>query len=325
VAKFIGRRVNVGIGKETSRGTAATAVGFTIPKTNYTFEDKANKALSGDSFSNIAGSGSQAIVTGRFSEGAIEGEINANSFGLLLLATLGTSTPAAYATSAYEHTLTLNNSNQHTTLTIFTKDPIGDTAFKGCMIDSLEITVAQNEIVKYNAGFKGRKGNDWSWTAAYAVDYKFVSRDLELKVATATANLAAATAISVKELKLTINKNAENDWVLGTLEPEDVLNRQITFEGTLTLNYEDRIWRNYMLDGSTRALGIKLTNTRQTIGSAGYPEFYIEFPVVEFSEWESKRDNDDVAGQTIKFTALYDIATSKIVSSCYVRNTTASY
>lgn len=324
MSKFIGRRVNVGIGKESSRGTAA-AVGFTVPKMNYTLEDKANKAQSGESFSHIAGSGSQEVVVGRFSEGELEGEVNANSFGLLLLATLGSVTSAAYATSAYKHTFSLSNSNQHTTLTVFTKDPIGDTAFKGCMVDSLEIEVNPSDIVKYTCGIKGRKGNDWSWTASYAADYKFVGRELTFKVASNTAGLSAASALSLKNLKLTIQKNSDYDWVLGTLEPEDILNKQITIEGMLELNYEDRTWRDYMLNGSTKAVGILLTNGRETIGSAGNPAVYFEFPVVSFSEWESTRDNDDVAGQSIKFTALYDISTSKLISDCYVQNTTSSY
>lgn len=325
MAKFIGRRVNVGIGKETSRGTAASSVGFTVPKSNYSIEDKANTATSVDSFSNIAGSGSQAIVTGRFGEGSLEGEINANSFGLLMYATFGTTSPAAYATSAYKHTYSIANSNQHPTLTIFTKDPIGDTAFKGCMIDTLEISAELNEIVMYTAGFKGRKGNDWSWTAAYAADYKFVSRDLTLKVAANTGALGAASAISVKSLTLTINKNSDYDWVMGTLEPEDVLNKQITIEGTLELNYEDRTWRDYMLNSSIKALSILLTNTRDTIGVAGNPAVYFEFPAVSFSEWETSRDNDDVVGQTVKFTALWDVSTGKMMSDSYVQNTTASY
>lgn len=324
MAKFIGRRVNVGISKESAHGTAGTTI-LTIPKTNYTFDDKANQVRSGEGFSHISGAGSQSIVAGRFSEGALEGEINVNSFGLLLLATLGSSTVAAYQTSAYKHTFALANTNEHTSLTIFTKDPIGDTAFKGCVIDTLEITATPDEIVKFNAGFKGRKGNDWNWTAGYAVDYKFVGRDLVFKVAADIASLAASTAISIKELKLTISKNADYDWVLGTLEPENVLNKQFLVQGSLTLNYEDRTWRDYMLNGSTKSLGILLTNTRQTIGVAGNPAFYIEFPVVDFSEWESARGNEDIAGQTFNFTALFDIATSKVISDCYLQNTTVSY
>ena len=325
MSKFIGRRVNVGIGKETSRGTAVAA-GFTIPKTNYTVDDKANKARAGESFSNISGGGSQAIVTGRFAEGAIEGELNVNSFGLLLLATLGASSVAAYATTAYKHTFTLANTNQHTTLTILCKDPIGDVAFKGCMIDTLEISIIQNDIVNFTAGIKGRKGNSWNWASpSYAIDYKFVGRDVVFKVAADTTALAASTAISLKTLKLKIDKNTDYDWVLGTLEPEDILNHQIMITGELTLNYEDRTWRDYMLDGSVKAMGILLTNTRDNIGTLGNPAFYLELPIVDFSEWESKRDNDAIVSQTIKFTALFDITNSKLISNCYLQNTTTSY
>ena len=66
MSKYIGRRVQVGLGLETSRGTAVAAT-YTMPKTNFTFEDKANKARSMENFGNIAGMGDQSIVTGRFS------------------------------------------------------------------------------------------------------------------------------------------------------------------------------------------------------------------------------------------------------------------
>ena len=191
MAKFIGRLVKVGIGKESSRGVGVAA-SFTIPKTNYTFDDKANKARSGEGLGNISGGGSKAIVTGRFSEGALEGEINANSFGLLLLSTFGTDTPSAYSTSAFKHTYTLNNTNQHSSLSVHCEDSIGDVVFKGCMVDTLEIEVKQDEIVTFNAGLKGRKGNSDVFTPSFVSDYKFVSRDLEFKVAADVASLAAA-------------------------------------------------------------------------------------------------------------------------------------
>lgn len=297
----------------------------TIPKINFTFDDKANKARAGEGLGNISGGGSQAIVVSRFSEGQLEGEVNVNSFGLLMLATLGTESVAAYQTSAYTHTLTLNNSNQHQTLSVHVDDPIQDKLFKGCMVDSLEIVVNQNDVVKFNAGLKGRKGVDDSFTPSYAVDYKFVGRDLILKVASDTSSLAAASALSVKDLKVTIQKNTDYDNVLGSIEPEDIINKKFTIQGSLTLNYEDETWKNYMTAGTLRAMGIQLINSRDTIGVAGNPEFYLELPVVDFSEWESQRGNDEIAGQTINFTALYDIANSRLISSCLVRNTAAAY
>ena len=315
----------MGIGKEASFGTRATTF-LTIPKTNYTFDDKANKARSGEQFGNIAGEGATAIVTGRFSEGALEGEINANTFGLILLATCGTDTPSAYSTSAYKHTYSLSNTNTHQSLSIISGDPIGNMLFKGCMVDTLEIDIKQDGIVTFNAGLKAKKGNDEGTAPSAAVaDYKFVGRDLEFKVAANQAGLAAATAVSVKEVKVTINKNTDYDWVLGTLEPESILNKQFTIKGSLTLNYEDRTWRDYMCNGTLKAVGIKLTDTRDTIGASGNPILYLELPVVDFSEWESERGNDAEVTQKLNFNVLWDVANARYISEISITNTTASY
>lgn len=322
MSKYIGRRVQVGLGLETSRGTAVPAT-YTMPKMNFTFEDKANKARSMENFGNIAGMGDQSIVTGRFSEGAIEGDINVNSFGHILECLFGTDTTSTVFTSAKKHTYSILNSNQHPTLSVWVEDPIGDTLFKGVMVDSLEIEVTPAEIVKFVAGLKGRKGNDASFTPAPAADYKFVGRDFIMKVATNVAGLAAASAISVKSFKMTVQKNADYDWVNGTLEPEDILNKQFTIQGSLVLNYEDRTYRDYMLNGSVKAISIKLLNTRDVIATAGQAEFYIELPVVDFSEWESQRGNDEIAGQTINFTALWDSANSRLIADCYLINMAA--
>lgn len=322
MSKFIGRRVHVGWGVEGSRGVAVAAT-HTVPKMNFTFDDKANKARSTESFGNISGNADQAIVTGRFSEGAFEGDINVNSFGDLLEALFGTDTTTTVYTSAYKHTYSILNSNQHPTLSLWVEDPIGDTLFKGVMIDTLEIEVTPDEIVKFVAGMKGRKGNDASWTPAPAVDYKFVGRDFIMKVAANIAGLAAATAVSVKSFKMTVSKNADYDWVNGTLEPEDILNKQFTIQGSLVLNYEDRTFRDYMLNGSVKALSVKLLNTRDTIATAGSPEFYIELPVVDFHEWESQRGNDEIAGQTLNFTALWDTTNSRLIGDCYLINMSA--
>lgn len=329
MAKFIGRRVSVGIGRETSRGTIAAAA-FTVPKMNITFDDRANHAQSGESLGSISGKASQAVVTQRFSEGQLEGEVNVNSFGLLLYSLFGSSSAASF-NGAYKHTLTVLESNQHPSLTVHSYDPIGSTFFKNCMIDSLEMEVSQNEFVKFSASLKGKKGNDGSYTPSQAVDYKFAGRDLIVKVAatstviaTVTSNLTAATALSVKELKLSIQKNADYDFVLGTLEPEDILNNQITIQGSLTLNYEDRTWRDYMTNGTNKCMLINLVNTRDTIGSTN-PAFYLELPVVDFTEWESQRGNDDISGQTLNFTALLDLTNSRLIGVSYIVNTTASY
>jgi hypothetical protein len=322
-AKYIGRRVNVGIAKETVRGTAVAAT-YSVPKTNLTVDDKANVVRSGESFGDISGVGSQSIVAGRMSAGALEGEINVNSFGLILLSALGSVSTVAQ-NSDYKHTFTMANTNIHQSLTIHVENPNNEKYFAGSVIDSLEINVAPEEIVTFSAGFKGRKGNDTTYTASYTTeDFKFVGRDLSFKVAADTTGLAAATALSVKALKLTINKNSDYDWVCGTLEPEDVLNKQVTIQGQITFNYEDDTWKNYMTGGTKRAVRIQLTNTRDTMASEN-PSFLLDLYSVDFSEWEPQLANDDIATQTINFTALYDYTNAKMIANCYLVSAVASY
>jgi hypothetical protein len=323
MAQFIGRLADIGIARETSRGVGVAAA-FSLPKSNFTFDDKANKARSAESLGSISGNGAQSFVTQRFSEGQIDGEINARSFGLLMYAAFGACT-TTNPSGAYKHTFTILNTNQHPSLTVHTNDSINDRAFEGSMVDSLEMEVNTEDIVKFTCGLKGKKGQDSSYVPSYVTpDYKFLGRELTFKVAADTASLAAASAVSVKELKLSIQKNAEHNFVLGTLEPEDIFNKQMTISGSIVLDYNEVTWRDYMLDGSTKALSIYLNNARQAI-SSNTPQLYFEFPVVDFSEWERNRANDEIVTQSINFTALYDQANSKLISDCYVVNNVTSY
>lgn len=323
MAKFIKRRVALGVGLETVRGTGVPAT-HTIPFTDLNFDDKADKAKQGGNMGSIAGESHQSIVATLRSEGSFESEIYTKSFPVILKATLGALSSAADG-AGYKHTVTVLESNQHPTLSLHIFDPNGSSQFRGCMVDSMELNVAQNEIVKYVLSVKGKTSKASSYTKTLVSDDKFVGRDLEMKIAADTAALAGASPISVKTLKLSINKNADYDYVLGTLEPEDIINKQITFKGELTLNYEDKVFKNYMLNGDYKAVGIKLTDSRDDLGGGLHPEFYIEFPRVDFSQWEITGGLDDIVGQKITFDVLYDIATNKVVSNCYVINSTTSY
>lgn len=325
MAPYIGRLENVGIGKETSRGVGVSAQ-YAVPRTNFTFDDRANKALSTETLGHISGNGAQAIVTQLFSEGNIDGEVNVNSFGLIMLALFG-SESVATVLGAQKHSYTLSNSNQHQSLTLHLDNASvssSDRIYEGCVIDQLDIDVNTEDIVSFSAGFKGKKGQDSTYTPSYAADYKFVGRDMVFKIAANQASLAAASAISLKELKLSIKKNTDFDFVLGTLEPENIPNKTVMIEGSITLNHESVTYRDYMLNGTYRAMSILLSNGRDAIGT-NTPQLYFEFPVVDFFEWERDRSLDEVVTQSINFRVLYDVANSRLISDSYVVNAVAAY
>lgn len=317
MAEFIGRRVDVGLAKEASRGVGVAAT-YSLPKITFGFDDKAQVVRSGESAGNIGAGPSNSYVADVWAEGSLEGEIRDQSFGLILSALLGSVSSASFS-GAYKHTYTLSNSNQHPSLSIHVQDPIGDLLFKLAMINSLEISINPGEIVKYVVEFMSKRSVGSSFTPSYSAENRFIGKHLTFKVAANSGALDAASALSIKNLTLRFEKNLFRDTPAGTLGPEDILNQHFSISGSFRLNYENRTQRDYMLDGTQRALRIDLVNSDITIGSTN-PAFRLDLGIVDFEGWEPAKDNDAIVMETINFNALWDITNSRLFSDCYLVN-----
>lgn len=325
MTKYIGRRLNLGIGRETGRGTGATPA-YHIPKTSFSFDDKIIQARSVGSLGYLADS-EEAFVTTRYGQGELEAEIRAKSFGLFLYAMLGTLSTGTVSDSSYTHSFTIANTNQHQSLAFAVYDPNATELYKLVMLDSLEIVAELDQIVKFTAGFMSKQAVPSGLTVPEVVDdYKFTKKHLRFKVADTIGGLAAASAISLKSLTLTIAKNTVLDDVLGTAEPEDILNRQLSVEGEISLNYEDETWKNYFKNGTNKAVEIAFINTDETIGVSTRPSLTIQLPKVDFMEWEADNENDEINKQTLSFKASRDVANAQdIIYLCQLVNDVASY
>lgn len=325
MSKFIGRLVNLGVGRETTRGAGATPT-YEVPTTTFSFDDKVVTARSIGSLSNIADS-EEAFVTLKYGQGDIEGEIRSDSFGLFLYAMLGTYSVAGPTDSAYTHSFTVSQANTHQSLAFVIDDANTTELYKLVMLDSLEITSELDQVVRFAATFMSKASRDTGLTVPAVTDeYKFTKKHVSVKIATDISSLAAASAISLKSVTLRISKNVSLDDALGTAEPEDILNRQLAVEGTLTLNYEAETYKNYMKDGSSKALEIYLQNTDEVIGAATRPSLKIQLPKVDFFDWEPAYGLDEIVTQKISFKASRDVANSQeIIHLCELVNDVATY
>lgn len=326
MSKYIGRLINLGIGRETTRGIGGTVATYNLPRTALTFDDKVIKARDISALGKLADS-DDAFVTTTYGQGEIEGEIRDKSFGLLLYAMLGSLSTAGPTDSAYTHSFTVNNGNQHQSLFFVVDDPNSDELYKLVMLDQLEMTAELEQIVMYRGGFMSKKGNDTAATVpAVIAETKFTKKHVSIKLAANLAGLAAASAISIKRLNIVISKNVTLDDVLGTAEPEDILNQQLSIEGELMLNYEDETYKNYMRQGTSRAMEIKLENTDVLIGATSRPKLTMQFPKVDFFDWLPDYANNEIAKQAISFKANYDLSGgNEIISTCQLVNAVASY
>ena len=322
MAKHIGRLVSFGIAKESNRGVGVAAA-YWLPLAVLSYDDKVTKIRSALSFGTINQFGNQSLVAQKWAEGSIESDIFDKSFGLILLATLGTVSSGSF-NSVYKHTFSLQNDNQHDSLTLHIDEPGADLVFELAMIEKMELTFLPNDTVKFKIDFKSKSSSGSVESAVFTAENKFLGRHLAFKIASLTSGLTAATAISLKSLKLTFTKNLVLDQTLGTVQPEDILNRAFNITGELMLDYEDRTYANLMLDGTYRAMRIDLVNSDITIGSTN-PAFRIDLSRVDFDAWEPTRENDEIVNQKITFNALWDITNGNVINDCYLVNEQASY
>ncbi len=325
MTKFIGRRIDIGVGRESSRGVGVAPT-YTIPDLSFSFDDKVTKARSLAGMSSIQDS-EEAFVTTKYGQGDIEGEVRVKSFPLFLYAMLGSLSTSGPTDSAYTHAFSLANTSQHTSLSMLVEDPNTTELYKLCMLDSLELTAELDEVLKFAISFMGKQGvTSGATMPSYIAESKFTKKHLRIKLATTLSGLDAATAISVKSLRLTISKNVVLDDVLGTAEPEDILNRQISIEGELRLNYEDETYKNFMKNNTYRAMEIAWINTDATIGVSTNPSFTMRFPYVDFFDWEPDNGLDDIVTQTFSFKANRDVSGGNaMISTCNIVNDVASY
>lgn len=311
MATFVGRRTSAQIAKETSRGGGpAGNTTYGIPFTSFSFDDKIDEAVVESAIGRIE-SASTAFVVGTHAEGDFEGEIRDESFGLLLLALYGSVSSSGPSDSAYTHTFTTDNTAQHDSLALKVGDPNQTILFKLLMLNSLTVNITLDDVANYSANFMSKRSSGSSGAITYSSENKFHRKHISVRTAQGIGGLGSASDISVKSVTLNFNNNLILDNVLRTPEPEDIFNQQITVDGEIVLNYVDQTYKNYMMNNTTRALRVRLTNNDTNIG-AGSTNPYIDFRFdrVNFFDWAPDRSIDDITTQTIGFRANYDLSAS---------------
>lgn len=325
MSKYIGRKISVGIGKESSRGTAVAPTNW-LPITAFNHEGKVENAYCEAAQNTIVDSFDAAVIK-EWAEGGFDALIGIEGFGLILLSALGSvsSATAGGETVVYDHTYTLQESAQHQSLTLAVDQANGDKNYALAVVDSLSLTFEKNKILDYSVGMMSKKGASATLTPSFSAENKFRPQDFSVKVASNIAGLSGASAIAdVKSLSLEISKNVEADDVLGDTEPTDFLNKQVNITGEMTLSYDVTTYENLVLNGTHQAMRIDLTNSDVTLGTATNPQLKIDLAKCVFEEVSFDRGLDNIVLHTVSFRAVYSLSDAK-VGDIVLTNTTASY
>lgn len=324
---FIGRRISYGAAIEAERGTGEDAATHWLPHLEAGFQDKQTKALN-ESALGVIDKNNDSIVTEEWAEGNISGKVQIDSFGLLLFAALGSKSVAAGAVAGtYKHTFDRLNSNLAPSLTLFRKDPVDDLRYVLSVLKSLEVEIVTGEYVKYTANFISRKGESHVNTVSFAVsEAEFTSKYGALKVAANVAAALAGDAESIKSAKITIERESEAYYEVGSVTPAEIHNK--TFDVTIEVEkrHSDNTYKNAAHNNTHQAVVLDLVNTDDKIGTAndGNPQLTFILPKVAVSEWELDQGLDDVVMESFTLQGLFSLADGYQLRAELV-NETASY
>lgn len=321
MAKFVSRRAEIGIAKESSRGTPVVPSQW-IPWATVSFGDKVEYATEESAMGRIEDSDDSFAMV-KYGQGTIEADVRAAYLGLILTNLLGAA-PSSSGGPPYTHTYTLANTNQHTSLSLLIQDKTNTDIIKMfplSMIDKWTMKAEPGKIVTNSIDFTSLGGRDWTTqTSSFtALGSKFLAQHLSFKVAANLAALTASSPINVKSLELTVEKNLLRNDVAGSVAPDDINNQQIKVSGSVLLTYEDSTWLDYMLAETDRAMEIILN-----AGSSGI--LTLRMPLVRFMNWEKDMPLNEIAKQKIDFVCHYDAANATaVISTCTLTNAVTSY
>lgn len=321
---YTGRKVSVGIWKETVRGTAV-APSLYYAHLDFTPQDKVeykeNEASIG-----VLGKVYEKQVVKKYSEIPLTGILGSESAWYFFLAMLGQVSSAETAeTGAYQHDFSLLNSNSHPTFTIVEKNDVEGLAYPLGWIEKLGLAFEQWDYVNLDSSWKANLSETMALTPTYSEETKFLARQIEVFIEDDIASLDGGTAVCVESGNLEITKEIEQIFCLGDIAPKDLITKVLDAQINLTVRHNSTDYSDYQKNGTEKALRVRISDPNTTIwNGADIPVIELDFPKVVFDEVVKEGWKDDIIKQNLTISGLFDLTSSELVTTKIV-NLTNTY
>jgi hypothetical protein len=308
--------IGVGVEDPNARGTAVAPQAWIPARAPSGIKAVLNKVLVKETRgSKIASSGSDIAMS--HAEGPVEFNVRAETIGFFLKALLGdvTSTPRVGQSGVVDHQFdVLAEDPEHPTITAALHQPgVQDYEYPGALPASLAIEIVPGDLVKATVPLIARSEDEattfdtTALDAQLATDVFFRHYDVSVKFAANVAGLGAATATRVKELGIEIANGARPDQAVDELNPGNVIATVVTAGGKIKIDVDDTTLYDLFKAGTIRAAQVVITRSDVNIAATAiHPSITFTFPNVTFEANDFDRPIDDIAAESLEFTAHYD-------------------
>lgn len=319
MGKYIWRKVNVWFWKETTRGTAVSP-NLRCPKASLDFDEKSEKVIDESSIGVIEDSFDWHVVK-QWAEWSFECNAYANAIWYILLNLFG-SVATSGSSGEYTHQFSVNESNQHQSLTIGLADDTQDKQFPLAMIDNAEFSAETWDFVKVNSSFRSKKWANASLTPSYSTDFALLWKHVQVYLADDLASLDGTTPTQATSVSLTINKNLEDVDILGSVQPLDFCNTFFNIEWSLELLRDDATYQAIYMDGVKKAMRIEIIDSGTTLSSKN-PTLTFDLANVIMTEYAKAQDNNSLIRQTLTFRWLYSMNDNSMITAKLINSQSA--
>lgn len=323
MTKIIGRQNSIGIGKESTRGTAVTPT-YWVPFLEVKADNKVESVVDQASLARLEDSDGMA-VTAKYAEVSWKTKLKHTHFGLLMYSLFGTVSSVAKAspnTAVYDHTFSVAQSTSHQSLSVALKGSNDDVVFANAVVDSLSITAELGNYVNYEVSLIAKASASASNTVAHSAEKDYTPQMLTFKTATTQAGLTAASAVKIRNVKLEIKQNLLREHVLGAVGVNDVLNQSFGITGSIVLLHTDATYADMQNNETYTAMRFDFIHS-DTIGTSSNPELQIDLHRARITNYERKMTINDMIEESFDFTAHYSLTDSKMITAILTNTATA--
>lgn len=325
MSKFIGRSASIGIGKETSRGTAV-APSYWVKWMEITNPDDQIEGVSDmASLARIEDSDAFAVIK-KFATVGWKTKLMDTHPGLLLYSLFGTVASVSRGgadAAVYDHTFSVAQTATHQSLTVAYKDANVDVRYPNVVVNSFAINYEMGDFIHYEVGTMSKVSASASNTVAHVQENEFLPQHIMFKKAATQAGLDAASAVSIRNATIQMTSNTMFEDVLGNQAPNDVLNQSFVITGSVTLVHNDTTYSVLQNAGTYQAFRFDLTHT-VTIGATANPRLRIDLHRASLSNYTKNLTLDGPVEESFDFKAHYSLTDSEM-ATVILTNLTTSY
>lgn len=309
MARFQGRKVSVGIGLETVRGTAV-APDYWYPQLDVNIKDTPSAIYNESAHGSIIKNNDKTntLIEG---DGTLSGKLYIKGIYYWLALVFGqlpTTTNVVGDTGAKKHAFALLNSNEHLSATLAVKDPNIDLRFPFAMPESFTITWSPDDYPKIEFPIKSKKSVGVANTVAYVVDKEFLPKHAALYLADNLAGLDAADALTtIKSFSLTFTKTLAPQQTMDSGDTySEILNTDFEVTGSIEKLYVDTTYRALDLNDVVKALRFKLSDPANLAGATTPTSLQFDISRASFNGYEPSYGLSDISTEKINFAMLLD-------------------